>query len=74
MYIPKQQEIEKIKQVYQPGMRIVLIRMNDIQAPLPGTMGSVQFVDDIGTIHMSWDNGSSLGLIPEVDLFRIAAA
>lgn len=74
MYIPKRQKIEKIKRVYQPGMRIVLVRMNDIQAPPPGTMGSVRFVDDIGTIHMSWDNGSSLGLIPEVDLFRVAAA
>lgn len=29
----------------------------------PGMQGTVKFVDDIGTIHISWDNGSSLGVV-----------
>lgn len=34
----------------------------------PGTEGTVQMVDDAGTIHVLWDNGSSLGLISEQGL------
>ena len=44
--------------------------MNDDCHPVPdGTYGTVQFVDDAGTIHMGWDNGSSLGLVPDEDQF-----
>ena len=35
------------------------------QAPPSGTIGTVTCVDDIGTIHMMWNNGSSLGLVPD---------
>jgi hypothetical protein len=37
--------------------------MEDMQAPPAGCMGTVRMVDDIGTIHVSWDNGSSLGVV-----------
>ena len=53
------------------GTRVKLISMDDTQAPPNGTMGSVINVDDIGTIHVAWDNGSSLGLIPGVDMFVV---
>ena len=29
----------------------------------PGMLGTVMQVDDIGTIHVSWDCGSSLGVV-----------
>ena len=45
--------------------------MTDPQAPPPGTVGKVQFVDDIGDIHVAWQNGSSLALIPGVDAFEV---
>lgn len=41
------------------------------QAVPAGTIGIVTNVDYIGTIHMAWETGSSLGLIPEVDEFEI---
>jgi hypothetical protein len=44
--------------------------MEDAQAVPSGTKGTVICVDDMGTIHMKWDNGRSLGLIPEEDSFR----
>ena len=32
--------------------------------------GTVTFVDDVGTVHMKWDNGRTLGIVPNVDDFR----
>lgn len=28
----------------------------------PGTLGTVTFVDGMGTVHADWDNGAKLGL------------
>lgn len=60
------------KEKYPAGTRIELISMEDPYAPIaPGTKGTVAHVDDIGTIHMKWDNGRTLGLIPGEDSFRV---
>lgn len=62
---------EKYKKEYPKGTRIELIRMNDPYAPVPcGTRGTVEHVDDAGQLHMKWDNGRTLALVPEVDEFR----
>ena len=45
--------------------------MEDAQAPPPGTLGEVQGVDDAGQILVHWRTGSSLNLLPGVDIFRI---
>ena len=46
--------------------RVRLIRCNDPYTKLPpGTEGTVEFVDDMGTVFVKWDNGSSLGLCPD---------
>lgn len=37
----------------------------------PGSKGTVDHVDDMGQIHMRWENGSSLALNVEVDQFDI---
>ena len=52
-------------------MRVELIEMDDIQAPPAGTVGIVSYVDDAGTLHVRWENGSMLGLVPGKDKFRI---
>lgn len=63
---------EERKKSYLPGMRIRLIRMVDDPHPVPpGTCGTVDCVDGIGTIHVKWDNGSRLGLT-QVDVFVLA--
>lgn len=66
-------EIKAIKEKYIPGTKIKLLEpMKDENFSVEvGTIGEVDYVDDIGTIHMDWDSGSSLGLIPEVDSFEI---
>lgn len=61
-----------IREQYLPGTRIRLNSMEDPYAPIaPGTEGVVDFVDDIGTIHMKWDNGRSLGIVPGEDSFSV---
>lgn len=67
----KQPKVTIIKLQYPPGTRLELIEMNDPHAPVPaGTRGTVELVDDMGTIHMKWDNGRTLGLVPGEDQFR----
>ena len=34
------------------------------------TKGTVQAVDDMGTIHCAFDNGRQLGIVPGEDSFR----
>ena len=53
------------------GDRVELIRMDDPQAPPAGTRGTVTGIDDMGTIHVRWDNGSGLGLIPGEDIYKL---
>ena len=72
MGIPSKAEIERMRKVYTKGKRIVLISMDDPYAhPNPGEKGTVDFVDDIGQIHVRWDCGSSLAVISGVDSFRM---
>lgn len=54
------------------GKRITLIRMGDDPNPIKaGEMGTIQGVDGIGQIHVNWDNGRSLALIPGTDVYQI---
>ena len=68
-------EIKAIKEKYVSGTKIKLLEpmKDEMYSVEAGTIGEVDFVDDIGTIHMDWDSGSSLGLIPEVDSFEIVS-
>ena len=60
---------------YPPGTRIMLLSMDDPHHPVPpGTRGTVEHVDDAGTIHMKWDNGRSLAICTEVDSIRTLTA
>ncbi|MEL7622083.1 MAG: DUF4314 domain-containing protein [Clostridiales bacterium] len=65
-------QVQRIKDQYPQGTRIRLIGMDDPYAPiLPGTEGTVNVVDDIGTLHCTFDNGRTLGVIPGEDSFSV---
>lgn len=66
-----EKRIEELRKTYPQGTKLRLISMDDVQAPQPGTIGTVDFIDDAGTIHMRWETGSSLGLIPGTDMFEV---
>lgn len=64
-------KVELYKTLYPKGTRIEVISMGDDPRPIEsGTKGTVDHVDDMGTIHCTFDNGRQLGLIPSVDVFR----
>lgn len=64
-------KISQIISDYPAGTRVELIKMDDNIHPIaPGTKGTVDFVDDTGQIHVIWDNGAGLALVPEVDKFK----
>ena len=66
-------EIEKLKLKFPIGKRIMLDYMDDPYANnMPaGLEGTILAIDDAGTIHVNWDNGSNLGVIYKVDKFHL---
>ncbi|NCC69939.1 MAG: DUF4314 domain-containing protein [Clostridia bacterium] len=63
--------LKRLKSDYSPGTRVALVKMEDPYTRLkPGEKGTVTCVDDIGTIHVNWDSGSSLGVAFGEDLCR----
>ncbi len=72
MFSVTKRELEDLRATYKKGMTVQLDYMNDPQAPEVGTKGKIDYVDDAGTVHVNWDNGGSLGLVPsEGDCFHI---
>lgn len=69
--MPDRQEVERLKERYPKGTRIRLVEMRDPQAVEAGMTGTVEAVDDAGSIHMKWDNGRGLALIPGEDSFEV---
>lgn len=64
--------INKLKQSYTEGMRISLVHINDTYCKLSkGDKGTVVCVDDIGQIHVQFDNSIRIGLNIEEDLFEV---
>lgn len=62
---------EEMKFEFPPGTRVKCLFMNDVQAVPSGTEGTVVRVDDVGTVHVDWDNGSGLGLTEEDRFVKI---
>lgn len=59
--------VEAIRNEYPAGTRVRLLKMDDVQAPPVGTEGTVVGVDDIGSLLIHWDNGSSLNVVYNED-------
>ena len=58
-----------------PGQRIRLEHTSDPHTHLqPGAEGEFLMRDGAGTIHVQWDDGSHLGLIPGEDRWTVIPA
>ena len=54
------------------GMRVKMVSMIDDPNPVPsGTEGTIKFIDGMGTIHVKWDDGRILGMIPGIDKYQL---
>lgn len=70
MRFPTKETIEYLKEEFPKGTRVRLVKMDDVQAPPIGTLGTVTGVDDTGSILVDWDNGSGLNVIYGEDICR----
>lgn len=66
------ERLQALREAYPAGSCVELVRMDDPYNTklVPGSKGTVIAVDDIGTIHVAWNCGSSLGVVYGVDSVR----
>ena len=64
--------LASLRERFPSGCRVELIHMNDPWNTKlhDGCRGTVIAVDDMGTIHVAWDCGSSLGVVYGIDSCR----
>ena len=70
MKFPNRETVDTIRQQFPSGTRVELVRMDDVQAPPIGTLGTVLGVDDSGSLIMRWDNGCGLNVVYGEDIVR----
>lgn len=70
MRVISKEALQALRERFPKGTRVELIQMDDPQAPPVGTKGTVRGVDDIGSIMVAWDNGSSLSVAYGADICR----
>ena len=73
MRLPSRELVKHIRDAYPAGTRVELVQMDDPQAPPIGTRGTVLGVDDVGSIMVSWDNGSGLSVAYGEDKCKVVA-
>jgi hypothetical protein len=58
----------------KPGDRVRLISTSDPHVELEeGTEGTVEFVDSMGTVHVRFEDGTTLGLVADEDAFELVS-
>lgn len=67
----RREQIERLKERYPAGTVVRLGQMEGEHQMPSGMEGKVTGVDDIGQIHVEWENGSTLDLNVEEDDFTV---
>ena len=72
MFNISKETLERLRKEYPAGIRVELVHMDDLYNTklFPGARGTVVSVDDIGTVHVRWDCGSTLGVVYGEDCCR----
>lgn len=53
------------------GMRIRMLSMEDEFPVDEGMEGTIHTIDDLGTLHVKWDDGRNIGIIPGIDEYQL---
>ena len=70
--LPTRAQVERIRKQYPVGTKVRMLHMTDPFEPIAaGTVGTVAYVDDAGSVHMKWQNGRTLAFIPGEDTVEI---
>ena len=64
------EEILGIKEVFKEGMGVYLYEMQG-EPNMFDLKGEVLYVDDIGQVHVRWENGSRLALNVNCDSYKL---
>ena len=70
----KNENIERIRKQYPAGTQVQMIYMEGELQMKKGLKGIVQKVDDIGQIHVKWENGSTLAINLKRDIVAVLKA
>jgi hypothetical protein len=62
---------DSLRKRYPQGTKVILDYMNEAGMP-KGLEGIVDFVDDMATVHITWENGRTLGCAYGEDKFHAA--
>ena len=69
MNFPSKEQVEGVRMAYPKGTRVELVFTDDPYTKLqPDDLGTVNDVDDTGTVFVKWDKGSTLGMVYGVDV------
>lgn len=72
MKMMSREQVERLRERYPIGSRIELHEMLDDPCPIePGSKGELLYIDDGGVLHIKWDNGRGLGVVPGKDVFSV---
>lgn len=71
MRMVTRKQLEMLRKQYPAGAEVCLDHMEGESRMPSGLKGKVLCVDDAGQIHVKWENGSSLALIPGEDRVRV---
>lgn len=72
MKFPNKEQVEHVHRQYPLGTRIEITHIDDPYSKLTGgSRGTVEFVDDTGSLFCAFDNGEHIGLLHGVDGYRV---
>jgi len=63
--------MRNVDPIAREGMRVRMIHMDDEMPVDEGLEGTIEKIDSLGTLHVRWDDGRLLGVIPNEDNYEL---